>query len=404
PRLHAPVQLPHSPWFGDRSGQPPVPATTPRVLPEDAAVVLVTIDAVRADVLSDPANAALLPTLTALATTGVVFTQARSAGSQTALSLSALFSGRPFSSQSWTEHGHGWSRFPYPAEDSSERFPAILSAHGVTTSDFQGVAFLAGDYGVVRGFRDETVIADGAHFAKASDLVDRMMIRLRRARGPAFLYAHLMEPHAPHDSGRADGTERERYLSEIAVADAQIARIRRQLEARFPGRWALFVSADHGEAFGEHGTYQHGKSLYEELVHVPLLAASPAFTARHIDQRVSLVDLGPTILDLFDLPTPPSFLGESLVPLLTGHDVTLTRPLFAEGRLRRELTSREGLVTIEDLRRKVVEVYDLESDPGETRNLFDAEPARGDVGLATLRAFFGGHERKQDGYAPAFTP
>jgi arylsulfatase A-like enzyme len=405
PALHAPVQAAANPWSRDRSGDHAVPPTQPRLLPDDVVVALITVDAVRADAVSDPANAALFPTLTELARVGVVFTEARAAGSQTAVSLSALFSGRPFSEQLWTEHGSANTRYLYPAEDPSTRFPELLTAHGVTTAAFEGLSFLAGDYGVVRGFHEEAMVVRGARHATSVELVDRMVGRIRHLKaGPAFLYTHLMDPHAPYDRGRTDGTERERYLSEIAVADAQIARVWHALEARFPRRWVLFVSADHGEAFGEHGIYEHGKSLYEELLRVPMIVASPLLTARRIDQRVSLVDLGPTILDAFGMETPATFLGQSLAPLLAGADVVLTRPLFAEGRLRRELVSADGLVTIEDERRKVVEVYDLTTDPGETRNLFDAEPARADGALATLRAFFAAHTRTQGGYVPPFTP
>jgi arylsulfatase A-like enzyme len=172
----------------------------------------------------------------------------------------------------------------------------------------------------------------------------------------------------------------------------------RVLEERFGERWALFVSADHGEAFGEHETREHAKTLYEELLHVPLLAQSPLFRPREIRERVGLIDLGPTILDLFGVETPATFHGQSLVPLLAGGDTALTRPLIAEGRLRRALTEPDGLKVIEDLRRKVVEVYDLSSDPGETRNLFDVEPARSDAALAELRAFFAVHAWREGGY------
>jgi arylsulfatase A-like enzyme len=166
----------------------------------------------------------------------------------------------------------------------------------------------------------------------------------------------------------------------------------------------LIVSSDHGEAFGDHGTHEHAKSLYEELTHVPLFVASPVVAPRKVEDRVSLVDLGPTILDLFGLDAPAAFLGQSLVPLLAGGSATLTRPIFAEGRLRRALTLPDGTKVIEDLRRKTVEVYDLASDPKETRNLFDVEPARGDAALAALRAFFAAHTRTEGGYEPPFKP
>jgi arylsulfatase A-like enzyme len=214
----------------------------------------------------------------------------------------------------------------------------------------------------------------------------------------------MMEPHQPYDRGRSQGSPHERYLAEVAVADAQIRRVLRLLQARFGRRWALFVSADHGEAFGEHGGTEHGKTLYEELLHVPLLARGPLLAPRVVEERVGLVDLGPTILDLFGVETPATYEGQSLVPLLAGGTATLTRPLLAEGRLRRALTQPDGLKVIEDSRRKLVEAYDLATDPGETHNLFDVEPARVDGALGSLRAFFAAHTRSDGGYQPPYKP
>jgi sulfatase-like protein len=406
PSLHgrAPAVAP-SPWSRDRSADPPVPRTTPGLLPDGAVVALVSIDATRADAVLDPANAALFPTFAALAREGVVFRHAMAAGSQTPLTLAAVFSGRPFSEQVWSEHGEQRVRFLYPADDTSVRFPEVLSEHGVETFNAVGLAFMTNDFGVARGFREQSVAVRGMEHAYAADLVDRVLGKLAQAgAGPLFLYTHLMEPHEPYDRGRTDGTDFERYLSEIAIADANIGRVLGYLKEHFPGRWALLVTSDHGEAFGEHGTREHAKSLYEELVHVPLFVAGANVAPRVVDQRVSLVDLGPTILDLFGEDTPPTFLGQSLVPLLAGRNAELTRPIFAEGRLRRALVTPDGLKVIEDLRRKTVEVYDLVSDPGETRNLFDVDTARSDAALAALRTFFAAHTRTEGGYTPPFKP
>jgi arylsulfatase A-like enzyme len=249
------------------------------------------------------------------------------------------------------------------------------------------------------------MVIKGTVYAQAAQVIEPLLGRLQRAgKAPLFLYTHLMEAHAPYDRGSKTGSDHARYLSEVAIADREIGRVQALLEQRFGDRWALFVSADHGEAFGEHQTYEHSKTLYQELVHVPLLAVGPRIPHRVVDQRVGLVDLGPTLLDLFGVDTPASFEGQSLVPLLAGQDVTLTRPLLSEGRLRRALTLPDGLKVIEDPRRKVVEVYDLAADPGETRNLFDLEPARADPALATLRQFFAVHAVTTDGYQPPFEP
>ena len=66
------------------------------------------------------------------------------------------------------------------------------------------------------------------------------------------------------------------------------------------------------------------------------------------------------------------------------------------------MTLPDGLKVIDDPRRKVVEVYDLEADPGETRNVFDSEPARSGPALAALRAFFAVHARTAGGYVPPY--
>ena len=395
------VPAPASPWLRDRSTDPPVPPTSPRLLPPDAVVVLITVDARRADALADPENDASFPTLTAMKRRGAVFTRATAAGSQTAFSLTTLFSGRYASELRWRLYGEAPNRFRFPSADPSPRFPQILSDHGVATVDFASVAFLDSAFGVARGFREESVLARAKVHARAKDVIDPLVARLERAdRGPLFLFTHLMEPHDPYNRGRQDGTPRERYLSEIAVADAQLARVVQTLEQGFGERWVLFVSADHGEAFGEHESFQHGKTLYEELIHVPLMALGPRITARTLEQRVGLVDLGPTILDLFGVETPAAYDGRSLAPLLAGRPQALTRPLLAECRLRRSLIRPDGLEVIDDPRRKVVEAYDLSADPGETRNLFGRDPARVDPALVELRAFFAAHAMKDDDAAP----
>jgi len=393
-----------APWLAPRELAPPLPPTERRARP-DPILVLITVDAVRADAVADPANATLFPTLTEMKHSGVVFTHAYAPGTQTALSLSTLFSSRYFSELLWTDHGVGRTRYLYPADDPSPRFPALLSANGVATGNFAPVVFLGAEFGVASGFEEERVVVTGWTHARATQVIEPLLGRLHNhGHGPLFLYTHLMEPHEPYDRGRKDGTPRERYLSEIAVADAQIGRVLRFLQKRYAQRWGLIVSADHGEAFGEHGTFQHGKTLYDELVHVPLVAAGPLFSPRTIDENVGLVDLGPTILDLFGVPTPATFEGQSLVPLLVGGSATLTRPLIAECRLERSILLPDGLAVIEDQRRKLVEAYDLRADPGELHNLFDVAPARVDAALGTLRAFFRVNTRRQGGYEPPFKP
>jgi len=404
PTLHAPVTLPESPWREDRSKAPPIPFTAPPPLPEAPIVVLITIDALRADVINPASNDARFPTFAALKRDGVVFTNASSAATQTPLSISTMLTGLYFSQQRWEDYGDTADRYPYPATDTSPRVPEILDAHGVATAQEAGFVFLANDFGVARGFQEQKLFGATKSAARASVLVRALLDRLRRANdGPLFAYAHLAEPHAPYWMGPGP-LPYDHYLSAVGEADTQLGHILHFLEEHFGDRWTLIVSADHGEAFGDHDTYEHAKTLYEELLHVPLIVRSPHFPPRRIDDRVGLVDLAPTLLDLFRVATPATFNGQSLVPFLVGERVELTRPLLAEGRLRTSFTQQDGFKVIDDPRRKVVEAYDLAVDPGETKNVFDTEPARADVALATLRAFFEARTLRERGYTPPYKP
>lgn len=405
PRLHAPLETPSSPWLSDRAWLPPTPPTPARLLPSSAVVVMITVDALRADAVYDPRNDALFPNLTEMKRQGVYFLNNAAAGSQTAVTLTSTFTSRYFSELYWTEHGVGPTRFIYAADDPALRFPALLGQAGIPSASYCSVNFLASEFGVVRGFTQERVIPVGRRHALARQMIDPLLDRVRQAGdGPLFVYTHLMEPHSPYDRGRKDGTPWERYLSEIAVADAHIGRVWRLLEQRFRGRSLLIVSGDHGEAFDEHMTNEHSKTLYEEMVHVPLLVRGAGVVPRPIPERVGLIDLAPTVLDLFGLASPATFEGQSLVPLLAGSPAALERPVFSEGRLRRAYYAPDGLKVIEDRRRKLVEVYDLTRDPRELHDLFDEEPARSDRALATLRAFFASRELRRPGYRAPYKP
>ena len=405
PSVHAATTPSPSPWLRSRAQVPPIPPSEPPLLAKNAVVVVLTIDALRADVVADPANDARLSTFAKLKQDGVVFTHASSAGSETVVSLSELFADTYFSQQRWGDYGRGISRFAFPAEDTTTRFPELLSQHGVSTHIVGPLAFFADDYGMTRGFRKNEEHVQGKLGGAGSQSIHVLLKALEEPHPDgAFLYTHLLEPHAPYLGGGPVSTDHARYLSAVQLSDRLVGKVLDALRSRFGDDWVLIVSADHGEAFGDHETTTHAKTLYEELLHVPLIVRSPRFAARTIDQRVGLIDLAPTILDLFQLPTPGTFMGESLVPLLRGGDAQLTRPLFAEGRLRRALTFPDGLKVIDDPLRKVVQVYDLARDPGETENLFDTDPARSDTALATLRAFFAAQTLRDGGYVPPYAP
>jgi len=349
---------------------------------EAPVVVLLTIDALRADVVHDKANDARFPNLARLRDSGTSFTRASSPGSQTVVSLTALHAGRYGSQRSQ-------QRWPFPMSSDGVRFAAELGRAGVSTHNIVGLAFLREHMGIARGFAHERLVVESEGHAVAEKIMIPLLDGIRaHGDGAALFYSHLMDPHEPYDRGALKtGSDWERYLSEIEVVDAWLGKLIDAMSTHHPDRGIIILSADHGEAFGEHGTKYHAKTLYEELIHVPLFMWGATIAARRVDTRVSLIDIAPTLHHLFGIEPHPDYRGESLLLSMLGKDAPAPRrPVMAEGRGKYALHTRDGLKVIEDRRLKVVEIYDLAADPKELHNLFDPDDARMARAVATLRA------------------
>lgn len=359
-------------------------------------VVLLTIDALRADVLS-AAYAPRFPELSYLKDHGLSFSEAITPGSQTSVSLTSLFSGRYFSELEWDYHGTDKRRRLYAVGDPTPRLAELLQKSGVRSFSALSPGFLGGAYGVARGFDDERVLTEKRH-ARAEETAGLLLEELSKFPGERrFLFTHVMDAHEPYDRGALhEGSPKERYLSEVEMVDAWVGRIRRALQRHRPRDGYLIVSTDHGEAFGEHDTTFHSKSLYQELIHVPLLVWGPGLAPVESDDEASLIDVGPTVLELFGQETPPWHKGDSLLGRPANFERTY--PLAAEGRLRRAYFDEvNGLKVIESLRIKTTEVYDLKIDPDELHNLFGKDP-RAEMAIARSRAFFAQIEKPEFPY------
>lgn len=391
-------------WFQRRS-ETDLVAPGARLLGEDAIVLLLTVDCLRADLFEGELGKGFRY-FERLHDSAVYFNQARAAGSATVPSLSALFSGKHYSELVWkrrSKRGDVW-----PAEDTSVRFPELLQRAGVRTVTVASKTWLQNEHGVVRGFDEEEDLDQNrkprTNHVKLDELLPRIEARLK-AHGsePLFLYAHAMDPHSPYDSGkRKKGKARKRYESEVERVGEQLARFDRWLEkAGLYDRTTLILTADHGEAFGEHGTWQHSKTLYDELVHVPLWIRAPGVPSRRVTEPVSLIDLGPTILALFGQGTPASYQGQSLVGFLRGETPELTRPVAAEGRLLQMMVFPDGKKAIFDSKRGLSELYDLTRDPKERDNLAEDDHS---AELLLLRAYFDRHRNPVYDGLPPYRP
>lgn len=406
-----PASVHGDPWFRPRTDAAAVPPTA--TLPRSVApvIVLLSVDALRADALTDPRDAAAIPTMRALADDSMWFTDARATSARTLASLAAVFAGRHFSQLRWRMQWHPrLGATLWPARDDPYWLATQLGGSGIHTINVASVDYLADAFGVVPGFADEVLVSSARDvgpdheppWADAAAVIGALVDRLPSARDAprgALLFAHLLDPHAPYDGGQAhrDTDARARWRAELAVVDGELGRLFAAIDAAGLGeRTIVILTADHGESFGAHGSWAHGTSVYDDVLRVPLLVRAPGFAATRVDTPVSLVDLTPTIVDLFGLPAPGVWMGQSLVPALLGEPLVPARPIAFESRPKQGLLRPDGTKVIRDLDFGTVEVFDLVADPGERVNLYDDERHAPWVG--EVATFFDAHEFAAPGY------
>jgi len=175
---------------------------------------------------------------------------------------------------------------------------------------------------------------------------------------------------------------------QIQRADEKFKRFLDEFEKLGVTDKTIFVlTSDHGTEFYEHRRFDHGFTLYNELIHVPLVIRLPGQPAgRAIDGRAGSIDLMPTILDLLDVEVSEKankqLRGKSLTPAMHGEPPR--RDVFSETDYRaytykRSIIAADGWKLIYTLELRSRELYDLNTDPGETKNLAEAELERADA-------------------------
>jgi arylsulfatase A-like enzyme len=163
------------------------------------------------------------------------------------------------------------------------------------------------------------------------------------------------------------------YDEEVAFVDSEIGRLLGELEQRrVLERGLVVLTSDHGEELFEHGGFEHGHAMWEELLWVPLVFWGREVQAGHEETPVSLVDVAPTILEAVGVPRPDATEGVSLWPNLERGEALPSRTLYAEqplyGVLRRAALQWPFKLEYEQRSRRR-RLFDLESDPREARRV-----------------------------------
>jgi arylsulfatase A-like enzyme len=292
----------------------------------------------------------------------------------------------------------------------------LLGARGYRTGAFVTNAYLRRAFGLERGFETYSCRpATNRSFRPASEGVTKALEWLdTRDERPFFLLLHFFEPHlnydpAPAARGRftaeyggpmelpvsglwklrqgvaelgADDRDfvRGAYDEEILSLDREIDRLFRALEARGIADDAVVVfTSDHGEELFEHEGFEHGHATYQELLHVPLVFWGPGVRPARIKAPVSHLDVLPTLLDALNVQVPDELPGTSLWPLMTQGDAIPGRDILAEGTLYgppRGVLIRWPWKLIQTGKARHMELFDLEEDPGERRDLAEELPDR----------------------------
>jgi arylsulfatase A-like enzyme len=394
-------------------------------------ILLLVLDTTRADAVPlDGDPAAPTPRLEELAARGVVYTHARSTSGWTLPAHGSLFTGLYPS-----RHGaHHESHLLRPeAVTLAELLAATHTRAGFSENPHIGI-----QKGFAQGFEifEETWrTAHRAPGSTRSPTIERALAWLEthdRER-PFFLFVNLMDPHLPYAPPDAwaqrlapEGVGRTRldlfrqfgerearrfmtgslqltrddmdllrrlYQAEVGVVDERVGRL---LDAVELERTVVVVVGDHGESFGEHGLMEHQLSVYETLLRVPLIVSfTGAFDGgeRRADP-VQLVDVLPTILDLVGIaeaqrpdvegvsllgdgpPDDRPVIAEYMRPLRQRERFREVDPVFDFDRFDRRLRAIQvGTLKLIVSDRGDVELYDLERDAGEQRNIASDRPA-----------------------------
>ncbi|MEM6989409.1 MAG: sulfatase-like hydrolase/transferase [Myxococcota bacterium] len=395
-------------WFATRLDHPDIKPTKPAWRDETTVVLLVTIDSLRADVMAGGKYDKKLKNLAKLRKDSVIFTEARAPGAQTVYTLAQMFASRYYSQTYWTKRKG--IRDLWPHEDEQPRFPELLQKAGVRTMTAPATLWLVNEEGIVRGFDEDVwVKPTKTRYQVSGWQMPRLIEALDKVEGddPFFGYVHLMDAHYRVSPIKKKGAKK-KLIANLVTIDEQLANLREYLETHEIGkRTIVILSSDHGEAFGEHGTHHHRVSIYEELTRVPLWVWTPGIKARRIKTPVSLIDIGPTVLDIFNLPTPGAYMGQTLVPIIRGDKKAsrkLTRPILVEGRLKKALYFDDGMKAIVDDRNYTMELYNLKVDPGELNNLIQGDDSPGMARIGVLRQFFEKAQIDRPGYKIPFRP
>lgn len=378
-----------------------------------ASIVLISLDTVRADHLSlygFPRTTT--PYLSELSERCVTFERAIAQSGSTFPSHRSILT----------------SRYSWHVGESDVRLAEALQAAGYATAGFTGGGNVAAELGFSRGFDSWSEAKSGHRTLDAVLPALRQWLAARVRERPSFVFLHTYDPHHPYDppapydslfmpeySGSITGPATGELLAKaarvppfadftgevplsaadrskiVALYDGQLRYVDDRLREVFTllkdsgllDRSVVVLTSDHGEEFWEHGGVLHSHTIHQELIHVPMLICLPQdrLGGTRVSQVVRQIDIGPTVMDLVGVDRPNSFSGHSLRGFLEGREAALDLPGIAELNWFKAIV-RPPWKLIVDQKQKRLQLFDIEQDPFEQKDLFDG---RADVAVRLYR-------------------
>lgn len=414
-------------------------------------VVVIVLDTLRADRIEATRNGVpIMPKLAALASQSWWFTQAVAQASWTKPSVFSMLTSL-YPGVHEVQFNVNDPRAPHTVEGSDvltaafETMATFLKKNGYDTAAIQTNAMLR-DVGFEQGF-DSYFYRTYPGFP-ANEVTGQAIRTVEGLAAPFFLYVQYLDSHLPYDPPTSYRTlfgplprvtERDRtYLDDwnnyytdrvfydaglleerknedLSEAGREYQRILYDGEARFlddevarliefiqdrAGDALIIITSDHGEELWEHDSIGHGRTVYEELVHVPMIIVLPDGSGKLTDLPVETIDILPTVAAHAGIDPRPEWQGRNLFEYAadgTGE----TRPLFSQTK-----TSQRGanihLETVALGNEKLivsrtedsVALYDLLDDPLETTDLADIRPKR----VAELKGLLEAHRRANEAH------
>ena len=371
-------------------------------------VVFIVMDTVRADHVGHLGyDRDTTPELDRLAREGVIFERASSPSTATRFSLAGFMYGLTPSTLVFerTKKPKRW--FISRTEHS---LASVLSRQGWHTEAILSCFRIFKRYfGLAEGFThydDKSVCKRGEYrpITKTANETTDVAIRFLKGREGNkqrfFTWVHYLDVHGPYlpppGFDRFGGAPIDKFDGVIAYTDHHVGRLLDWLRAS--SLWddtVVIVTADHGEEFKEHGGEHHGRKLYTELSHVPLVMHIPGVSPRRLRVRAGGYDIMPTILDVARVPSDkwPRLVGKTLLPFVFEDDPN-TFTFVENGPYQQNVVLDYGLFVgdmhlIKTEEDDVTELFDTRADPGEQNNLAgDGHPAEAELvrRLTNLRA------------------